>query len=131
MAGGGKQSKGSAPEPAAPSSPGGAAEPAAPGPQPLPPASASPPEAAGDSTPLRDLATPQAGLSGEFTLKVLRCQIAAYTYPWQGKKVDTKKLVCVLVSPDAGQYCLGSARMEKKDEKELEKMEGEQCQAPR
>ena len=45
-----------------------------------------------------------------------------YTYTWQGKEVHTQKLQIVLQSKIAEQYCLGVAKLQKKDRTELKQM---------
>ena len=38
---------------------------------------------------LRELLNPEAGMSTEIELKVVRNEILDYTYPWQGNQVST------------------------------------------
>ena len=37
---------------------------------------------------LAELLNPEAGMSGEYELKVHRAQLIPYTYPWQGKQTS-------------------------------------------
>ena len=69
-----------------------------------------------EETPLDDLLTQQAGSASEITLKVVDSGIVAYSYAWKEKQVKTKKLVCVLVSRNPQQYCLGVARLANKND---------------
>ena len=45
-----------------------------------------------------------------------------YAYPWQGKELHTQKLQIVLQSKIAEQYCLGVAKLQRKDRTELKQM---------
>ena len=72
--------------------------------------------AAEERTPLRELLSDQTGAAGAWDLKVFHSEIKEYTYMWQGKEVSTKKLVVVLLSLDADQYCIGIARATKTGE---------------
>ena len=71
---------------------------------------------------LAELVTQEAGLSTEIELKVIRNDIVHYTYPWKGQQIPTQKLQIVLQSKAAEQYCLGVAKLQKKDETELTKV---------
>ena len=68
---------------------------------------------------LIELVNPEAGMSFEMDLKVIRNEIVDYTYHWQGNAVRTQKLQVVLQSKIAEQYCLGVAKSQKKDKNEL------------
>ena len=68
---------------------------------------------------LRELLNPEAGMSTEIELKVVRNEILDYTYPWQGNQVSTQKVQILLQSKIAEQYCLGVAKLQKKDKHEL------------
>ena len=68
---------------------------------------------------LRELLNPEAGMSTEIELKVVRNEILDYTYPWQGNQVATQKVQILLQSKIAEQYCLGVAKLQKKDKHEL------------
>ena len=68
---------------------------------------------------LVELMNQEAGMSAEIELKVIRNEIVDYTYPWQGNQVPTQKLQIILQSKIAEQYCLGVAKLQKKDKNEL------------
>ena len=75
-------------------------------------------------TPLAELVSDEAGFTGKWDLQVAGenlkgCEILEYEYTYNGKTIKSKKLVCVLKSTRPDQYCLGVARMKKKDESEL------------
>ena len=76
----------------------------------------------GDDTPLAELLNQEAGQTGAYELKVTRAEIVEYTYPWQGKQVPTEKLQVLLQSRRQEEYCLGVAKLQKKDRKELQQM---------
>ena len=71
---------------------------------------------------LAELVTQEAGLSTEIELKVIRNDLVQYTYTYNEKQVSTQKVQIVLQSKQAEQYCLGVAKLKKKDETELEKV---------
>ena len=71
---------------------------------------------------LAELVTQEAGLSTEIELKVIRNDIVHYKYTVKGNQVPTQKVQIVLQSKQAEQYCLGIARLQKKDETELKKV---------
>ena len=71
---------------------------------------------------LAELVTQEAGLSTEIELKVIRNDIVHYKYTVKGIEVPTQKVQIVLQSKQAKQYCLGIARLQKKDETELKKV---------
>ena len=75
-----------------------------------------------DETPLSELLNQESGQTGAYELKVVRAEIVAYSYPWQQKQVDTQKLQVLLQSHKAEEYCLGVAKLQKKDKKELQQM---------
>ena len=70
---------------------------------------------------LAELVTQEAGLSTEIELKVVRNDLVHYTYLFKGNQVSTQKVQIVLQSKQAEQYCLGVAKLQKKDETELKK----------
>ena len=72
-----------------------------------------------DDLQLIELVNPEAGMSFEMDLKVIRNEIVDYTYSWQGNQVPTQKLQIVLQSKIAEQCCLGVAKLQKKDQNEL------------
>ena len=71
---------------------------------------------------LAELVTQEAGLSTEIELKVIRNDIVPYKYTYNQKEVSTQKVQIVLQSKQAEQYCLGVAKLQKKDETELKKL---------
>ena len=71
---------------------------------------------------LAELVTQEAGLSTEIELKVIRNDVVHYKYTVKGNQVPTQKVQIVLQSKQAEQYCLGIARLQKKDEIELKKV---------
>ena len=71
---------------------------------------------------LAELLSQETGLSTQIELKVIWSEIMDYTYMWQGKDVHTQKLQIVLQSKIAEQYCLGVAKLQKKDRTELKNM---------
>ena len=74
-----------------------------------------------EATPLAELLSDGAGQSGEWELKVIRSVITEYQYTYQGSQVTTHKLQTILLSHDSEQYCMGIARILKKDQAELAK----------
>ena len=85
--------------------------------------SATEPGQVEEITPLCDLVSQQAGLSSIFLLKVVKSEMVEYSYQWGGKTIQNKKVVCLLQSTRADQYCLGVAKLIKKDEPELNKLQ--------
>ena len=75
-----------------------------------------------EETPLKEILTPQAAGASEITVKVVKAEVVQYSYEWKGKKVDTKKFVCILLSKSAPEYCLGTAKLQNKNEKELKEL---------
>ena len=78
-------------------------------------------------TALAELVSDEAGQTGRWDLQVARkdlqgSNIVEYSYQWHGKTVHSKKLVTILMSTRPQQYCLGVARMQKKNEDELKKL---------
>ena len=71
---------------------------------------------------LAELVTQEAGLSTEIDLKVIRNDLVHYSYTIKGNQVATQKVQIVLQSKHAEQYCLGVARLQRKDETELKKV---------
>ena len=68
---------------------------------------------------LAELVNQEAGLSSEIELKVVRSEIIDYSYSWNGNEVFTQKLQVILQSKIGEQYCLGLARLQRKDKNEL------------
>ena len=75
-----------------------------------------------EEVPLAELVNQEAGLTSEIMLKVIRNEIVEYTYPWNGVQVSSQKLQIILQSKIPDQYCLGVAKIQKKDKNELKKI---------
>ena len=58
-------------------------------------------------------------MTSDIELKVIRNAIMSYTYPWKGTDVATEKFQIVLQSNIEDQYCVGVAKLWKKDKSEL------------
>ena len=71
---------------------------------------------------LAELVNQEVGLSSEIELKIIRNEIIGYTYPWKGNQVSTQKLQVILQSKVPDQYCLGVAKLQGKDTRELKKI---------
>ena len=71
---------------------------------------------------LAELVNQEAGLSSEIELKVIRNEIVEYSYQWNGNQVSSQKVQIILQSKIPDQYCLGVAKLQKKDKNELKKM---------
>ena len=69
-----------------------------------------------ERTPLAELLSDETGAAGTWDLKVFDSDIKEYNYTWKGKEQTARKLVIVLLSLDADQYCLGLARAAKSGE---------------
>ena len=76
-----------------------------------------------ERTPLRELFSDQIGAAGSWDLKVYYSELKEYKYTWKGKEQTSRKLVVILLSLDADQYCLGVARAVKSGES-LEALQG-------
>ena len=72
---------------------------------------------------LAELVNQEAGSSTEIELKVIRNVLVHYTYTYNGKQILMQKVQIVLQSKVAEQYCLGVAKIQKKDETELKKVQ--------
>ena len=75
-----------------------------------------------DETPLSELLNQEAGQAGVHELKVVRAEIVDYSYPWQGNQIATQKVQALLQSHKPEEYCLGVAKLQKKDKKELQQV---------
>jgi len=64
---------------------------------------------------LAELVNQEAGSATEIELKVIRNALMDYTYTTNGKQVPTQKVQIVLQSKVADQYCLGVAKLQRKD----------------
>ena len=69
-----------------------------------------------DRTPLTELTSDEFGAVGTWDLKVFDSNIRDYQYTWKGREQTGRKLVIILLSLDADQYCLGLARVAKSGE---------------
>jgi hypothetical protein len=69
-----------------------------------------------ERTPLAELLSDQTGAAGSWDLKVFYSDIKEYKYTWKAKEQTGRKLVVILLSLDADQYCLGLARAAKSGE---------------
>jgi hypothetical protein len=72
---------------------------------------------------LAELVNQEAGSSTEIELKVIRNVLEHYTYTANGKQIPMQKVQIVLQSKVAEQYCLGVAKIQKKDKAELKKVQ--------
>ena len=71
---------------------------------------------------LAELLNQEAGMGGEYELKVHNAKLIPYSYPWQGKQISTKKVQLLLQSHIPEQYCLGIAKLKNRDEVELKQI---------
>ena len=79
-----------------------------------------------DETPLKDLINKEATLTARIELTVSRVELISYSYKAktvQAETVQTQKLQAVLLSRIGEQYCLGLARLKRKDEAELKALQ--------
>jgi len=72
---------------------------------------------------LAELVNQEAGRTGEIELKVIRNELINYTYSYNGSEVKSQKVQVILQSKIADQYCLGVAKLKKKDESELKQIQ--------
>ena len=72
---------------------------------------------------LAEIVNQEAGSSTAIELKVVRNDLVDYTYTWKGQQIPTQKVQIVLQSKVAEQYCLGVAKLQKKDKTELKKVQ--------
>ena len=72
---------------------------------------------------LAELVNQEAGLATEIELKVIRNDLVDYTYPLNGHQVPTQKVQIVLQSKVADQYCLGVAKLQRKNKTELKQVQ--------
>ena len=75
-----------------------------------------------DEPQLAELVNQEAGLSSAIELKVIRNEIIDYTYSFNGNQVSTQKVQVILQSKIPNQYCLGVAKLQRKDKSELRKL---------
>ena len=68
---------------------------------------------------LAELTNQEAGLSSGIELKVIRNEIIDYTYPYNVNQLSAQKAQVILQSKIPDQYCLGVAKLQKKDKNEL------------
>ena len=73
---------------------------------------------------LAELLNPEAGRTSDIELKVIRSDMIKYSFKQQqGPEVSSQKVQVVLQSKIADQYCLGVAKLQKKDYTELKKIQ--------
>jgi hypothetical protein len=72
---------------------------------------------------LAEIVNQEAGSSTAIELKVVRNDLVDYTYTWKGEQIPTQKVQIVLQSKVAEQYCLGVAKLQKKDKTELKQVQ--------
>ena len=71
-------------------------------------------------TALAQLVNDTIGAADIWDLTVFESYIHDHTYTWKTKEQKTKKLVAILVSRDAREYCLGVARIRRGNATELQ-----------
>ena len=76
-----------------------------------------------EETQLAELVNPEAGLAIDIELKVTRNQLIDYSYKIDGAIVWTQKVQVVFQSKIPEQYCLGVAKLQRKDKNELKKVQ--------
>ena len=65
--------------------------------------------------------TPATSSIGVWLVKVHRdAQIVPYSYTWEGKTKDTKKVEVLLIGQDAETYCIGRARKTSSDDRAMQ-----------
>jgi len=57
-----------------------------------------------NETPLSELLSQESGQTGAYELKVVRAEIAEYSYPWKQQQVATQKLQVLLQSHKPEEY---------------------------
>ena len=73
-----------------------------------------------DAKPLlSEVLNQESGQAGEHDLRVLHARLVDYLYPWQGKQVEAQKVQVLFQSYRPEEYCLGVAKLQRKDKKEL------------
>ena len=63
-----------------------------------------------ERTPLTELISDETGAAGTWGLKVFHRYILGYQDMWKRQQLTSRKLVVILLSPDADQYCEGVVR---------------------
>ena len=76
-----------------------------------------------EETQLAELLNQEAGLISEIELKVIRNELIDYTYTYKGNEVKSQKVQVIMQSKIADQYCLGVAKLQKQDKKELKQIQ--------
>ena len=71
---------------------------------------------------LAELLNQEAGLTGVIELKVVHNQVIEYYYKIDGTQLTSQKVQVILQSKIPDQYCLGVAKLQKKDKAELRKI---------
>ncbi len=72
---------------------------------------------------LAELVNQEAGLTSEIELKVIRNELISYTFKVDGKEVNTQKVQVIFQSKIPEQYCLGVAKLQKRDTAGLKKIQ--------
>ena len=73
---------------------------------------------------LAELLNSEASRTSDIELKVIRADMITYSFKsQQGSEVSSQKVQVVLQSKIADQYCLGVAKLQKKDYTELKKIQ--------
>jgi len=75
-----------------------------------------------NATPLAELLNQESGQTGAYELKVLRAEMTDYSYTWKGEQIPTSKIQVLLQSHRQEEYCLGAAKLQRKDKKELQQV---------
>ena len=65
---------------------------------------------------LAELLNQEAGQTSVIELKVVKSQVIEYSFKIDGGQVSSQKVQVVLQSKIPNQYCLGVAKMQKKDD---------------
>jgi len=72
---------------------------------------------------LAELVNQEAGLTSDIELKVIRNQLIDYSYKIDGTTVFSQKVQVTLQSKIPEQYCLGVAKLQRKDKTELKQIQ--------
>jgi len=76
-----------------------------------------------DAKPLlSEVLNQESGQAGVHDLRVLHARLVDYLYPWQGKQVEAQKVQVLFQSYRPEEYCLGVAKLQRKDKKELKQV---------
>ena len=72
-----------------------------------------------DETQLAEIISPESAKTINIELKVAHSNIIDYSYQYQSRTVKTSKLIVLLQSKNAEQYCLGVAKLQNQNHEEL------------